>query len=222
MRVWLAHTNIQKTDRVVDQRKTVDIATTEAQIVSFNEANDVRSYLYGKQGWNWHYQGDNALGWSLRFPVLHYSSRKIMEGGHLGAGTSPRDHRRRGPDRYLIWVILDVGGVPVLFAVTHTIARAGSLSWRRPLLWSSLRTAGWVIKRKMKRYGVRHAVFTGDLNWKDYVKIENLRAVKTPATYGKHLHYDQLHVAGKIEVTGLERFRTYSDHWGLRAELSIG
>lgn len=221
-KVRLRHTNVQTTDSRVLQKETVTETVLGADLVTFNEANDIQTFLPRHMAWFW--QGDNAIGWRRRsYTALHRGSRLLMLGGHLGAGNDPQDHRRRGPNRYLIWVVLEHedSGARVLVGCTHTIARAGSLAWRRALLWATLTLAGWVLKRKAKRYHVRNVILVGDLNWAKYVKIEGLRAVQTPATYGRHLHYDQIHVSEAVSVVEVSVFRTNSDHRGLDAELKI-
>jgi N-acetylmuramoyl-L-alanine amidase len=226
----LRFTNVQQPDPASHRLDTIATTARGADVIAFNEANKDHGAITALQAFDEYIVNELALAWRLdKFTLIDKGNRLVGRGGRLGAeGSGTRDDRRRGPNRYVAWVVLRelATAREVLIATHHAIARADTVAkWRRPLRRSAFRNTGTELQRAARRNpSVVGMLIVGDLNTIGAVNYPGPREVEvnTPATYGRRLRYDRIHREGEVAVSGVRVFKTRSDHKGLEADITLG
>lgn len=227
---YLRHTNVEQPDPTAARHATIHATAALADVFTLNECGKDHAYVKALSGFSDLTVGENSIGWRPeKFTRVDAGSRKVMRGGRLGRpgqrARRRRDRRRRGPNRYVLWVVLreKATGRDVIVATHHAIAKADTAhKWRRGLRRQGFRAVGRELLRAMRRNPSAALLITGDLNTKGAVNFAGPSEVEvpTPKTYGR-LRYDRLFKAGPVSVGKVGTFKTHSDHKGLRATITL-
>lgn len=172
--------------------------------------------------------GSNAVLYTPRLIKLDFKRAKLlMRGGYVGADgvATPRkgdDDRRVGPNRYMLQAGLTIKSINFRFQLngTHKMAKKDTThKWRRPLWERAFAVGGDLIADALDTHPT--AITSGDLNSRDYRDWPGVPdvVIRTPATYGKGAHYDQVSATGRVRVTDVTTFVTRSDHKGVKCLL---
>lgn len=204
------------------RRRTIRtfLQAAEGGLGSFNELNPAdRSYLRqtaAARGLKTFIHKSNGAVWDPSLiEVNKKRTRKIMNGGHVGADGvwTPKpgdDDRRVGPNRYALYLSCKVLSIDFDFewVITHLMARSFTKHrWRIPLFQKSVSNLAEKIHHP-------DGILVGDMNSDEYLKLPDILEVaeKTPPTFGPR-HYDQILRWGPhIDVIKISEVRTKSDH----------
>lgn len=221
----LAHINIESPDPAWQNKQTIHAALRRGQVVCFNELKEAAAHaaLKAAKGFDCYIHGENAIAWDAQiFELVASGNHVVMHGGHVGADGLPggADRRRVGPSRTVAWAVLrhKASGKLVIIATHHAVAKADtSQKWRRDLRDASFDEVGAVLHEVHHEH---HApmLLTGDMNTIGRIRIDGMREVKTPPTYG-HFRYDRIFQL-QAHVRDVRTFRTHSDHLGLSAKVA--
>jgi hypothetical protein len=200
-------------------------ASRNSDIFTLSEANKDHGAINALLGFDNHTIGELSIGWrTAKFTVVDKGARQVMVGGKRGDG-SPGDRRRRGPNRWVAWVVLNerATGKDVLIATHHAIARADTQhKWRRPLRAQGFLGTVNELRAARARHRDAQVILTGDLNTVGAITAFvtlGVREVKTPATFGRN-RYDRIYSTDTL--TNLTTFATGSDHKALGAIVTLG
>lgn len=196
-----------------------------ADVMSVTESQYDRAAIRTLPGFGTAFLGGLALAWRRdRLRLVASGGRRVMVGGRRGAGKSRRDRRRRGPDRFVLWVLLaDSTGQQWLVFFHHAIAKADSMAWRRPLRAQGFAGVAAEVTRVTRLYPAARVLMLGDWNTRGPVSFGNgLTEVKTPPTFGRRapkrgVRLDRIKRSADVAVSGVTTLRTASDHRALLA-----
>jgi hypothetical protein len=224
MSFTLGHANVQQPDPQSQRLQTIAVVARSSDVATFNEALKDHGAIDALLGFDDHTVGELAIIWrTAKFNLIAKGARQVMVGGRRGDG-SPGDRRRRGPNRWVAWVVLDelLTGKRVIVATHHAIAKPDtSAKWRRPLRDRGF--AGVVTELRAVRANHPDAdlLLTGDLNTIGAITAFlalGVREAKTPPTYGKNLRYDRIWG----DVSNVRVMATKADHRALLATVTLG
>lgn len=201
-------------------------ALEEGDLVTLSEIVEDHLFLATIRGpWGLVARSELAILWrDDRYRRLEHGHRMVMRGGRRGRYRSTGDARRRGPNRLVLWALLEdlETGEQLLVATHHAIAKADTThQWRRRLRRRGFLRTAWTIRAVRRQHPGVPAVLTGDLNSIGRITafaIAGLRRVPTPPTFGPK-EYDRFYVTAGLAVTRQRTFRTRGDHLGLAATL---
>jgi hypothetical protein len=199
-------------------------ASRHGDVLTFSEANKDHAAVRALRGFSTALVSELAICWrTSKFTRIDQGARLVMVGGHRGRLGSRRDHRRRGPNRYVLWVVLreNATGVEWLISTHHAIAKSDTKAkWRRTLRAQGFRNTAAELRRAQKKHPKALLVATGDWNTRGKVNLGlGLTEARTPATFGRSLRYDRVQHTGASRVTGITTIRTGGDHRGVVARL---
>lgn len=228
MTFTLRFSNIQQPDPASQRLQAIATVAKGADLAVFNEVGKDHDAIRALLGFNDYTLGQNAIAWrGDKFLLVDKGAKLVMRGGRLGALLRrARDRRRRGPNRYVLWVVLEERSTAreVLVATHHAISRADtSAKWRRPLRRAGFRSAGRELVRALRRNpSVSGLLLVGDMNTIGRVSFPGPQEVevRTPATHGPR-RYDRLFRSGGVRVSSVGTFTTHSDHKGLSATVTL-
>lgn len=200
-------------------------AAANGDIATFTEVQKDHAQIEALPGFDSVTVTELAIAWKTdRFTKVGSGSRRVMVGGKAGDGQHKADKRKRGPDRYLLWVALreTATGQPWLICLHHAIAKVDtSFLWRRWLWNQCIKNAAAEIRLARGLHPGAQTVLTGDFNRQRGVDLKlGLTEVKTPGTLGKN-RYDRVQIDRDVRASGVKTLPTGLDHKALVVRLSV-
>ena len=222
--------NVERPDSAAQNASTLQKVLNNSDLCALNEAQEVstRNWIKKRQpnGWKSYMSGELILGYkAAKFTGAGHGYRLIMTGGNKGAlGSSAKDKRRRGPNRYYqVMNYKEVStGKMVRHVNTHLIAKAFTTAkWRKPLHRQSvtnLRNAVQALRKSKPGWPI---IVSGDMNTTATLNLgPGFKRVACPPTFGKR-RYDHIYVCGKVSIDQIRALSTYSDHKGLKMRVRL-
>ncbi len=166
-----------------------------------------------------------VVAWSpILFDRVDSGGKLVLEGGKAGALGSKGDNRKRGPNRYCLWVVLKEKstGQKWLIGTYHGPAKPDTgQKWRQPLANLAQKNFAAEIRKAQALHPGAQLVVTGDFNRRRTVNLGlGLTELKTPGTLGSS-RYDRIQVDPDVKSSGLTTFATGLDHLAVSVRLSV-